>query len=167
MKLRELEQLALARWRSWSSASSASSSACRIPRARPPNWKTRPQQAAPRKSTAQSSLIESDDANAEQKRWDSFAQGAETPPLMQMEAERVRVQQLERARFQAEERYKRLEAEHGAINVTPIQLSLPDADNELKLLGDEIEVAQERLQTLDRDLQALRDDRHADRERAA
>ncbi len=117
------------------------------------------QQAEAQEEQAQSSLIESDDdANAEQKRWDSFAQDAETP-LMQTEAERVRVQQLERARFQADERYKRLEAEHGAINLGPIQASLADADNELRLLGEEIEVAQERLQTLDTDLQTLREDR--------
>jgi len=116
-------------------------------------------QAAESEEAAQGSLIEADDdAAAEQKRWDTFSQDAETP-LMQTEAERVRVQQLERARFQADERYRRLEAEHGAINVNPIQLSLADADNELKLLGEELEGAQERLQTLDGDLQALRDDR--------
>jgi len=110
---------------------------------------------------AQSSLIEAeDDAQGEQKRWDSFAQDAEAP-LMQTEAERVRVQQLERARFQADERLKRLEAEHAAINVGPIQHSLVEADHELQLLGEEIEIAQERLQALDHELQGLREERTA------
>src|SRR3546814_7151463 len=61
-------------------------------------------------TATQSTLIESeDDAHEEQRRWDSFQQDAEAP-LTQTEAERVRVQQLERARFQGEERLKRLEA---------------------------------------------------------
>ena len=117
------------------------------------------QQAEEAEQLAQSSLIESeDDAQAEQKRWDSFAQDAEAP-LMQTEAERVRVQQLDRARFQSEERLKRLEAEHAAINTAPIQASLADADAELKLLADELEGAQQRLEVLDRELQTLRDER--------
>ncbi|NKF22652.1 chromosome segregation protein SMC [Solimonas sp. C16B3] len=110
-------------------------------------------------AAAQSALIESeDDAHEEQRRWDHFQQDAETP-LSQTEAERVRVQQLERARFQGEERLKRLEAEFGALNIGPAQHSLGEADNELRLLGDELAEAEGRLQTMDETLQQLRDER--------
>ncbi|HUP91974.1 MAG TPA: chromosome segregation protein SMC [Solimonas sp.] len=119
------------------------------------------QAASTQESDAQSSLIEADEAaQQEQKRWDSFVQDAETP-LMQTEAERVRVQQLERARFQGEERFKRLESEHGSLNVQPIQASLFDVDAELGSLNTELSDAQTRLAALDRDLQALRDERAA------
>ncbi len=110
---------------------------------------------------AQSALIEADDeAQAEQRRWDSFVQDAETP-LTQTEAERVRVQQLERARFQAEERYKRLESEFNALNLAPIQSSLSEADAELGVLTDELQAAEERLQVMDESLRVLRDERTA------
>ncbi|NGY06160.1 chromosome segregation protein SMC [Solimonas terrae] len=112
-------------------------------------------------AAAQSTLIESeDDAQAEQRRWDSFQQDAETP-LTQTEAERVRVQQLERARFQGEERLKRLEAEFGALNIAPVQNSLNEADAELASLADELQQAEARLQAMDEELQQLRDQRAA------
>jgi len=110
---------------------------------------------------AQSALIEAEDeVQAEQRRWDSFVQDAEAP-LSQTEAERVRVQQLERARFQAEERLKRLESERSALNVEPIQHSLLDADTELESLGEELAGAEMRLETLDSTLQTVRDERTA------
>ncbi|HEY0974124.1 MAG TPA: chromosome segregation protein SMC [Solimonas sp.] len=110
---------------------------------------------------AQSALIAAEDeVQAEQRRWDGFVQDAEAP-LSQTEAERVRVQQLERARFQAEERVKRLEGERAALNVEPIQNSLFDADAELQSLTEELSVAEERLKTLDATLQTLRDERAA------
>lgn len=112
-------------------------------------------------ANAQGALIEAeDDAQAEQRRWDSFQQDAETP-LTQTEAERVRVQQLERARFQGEERYKRLEGELAALNIGPVQTSLNEADLELRSLGDELQQAEERLQMMDESLQQLRDERTA------
>ena len=117
------------------------------------------QAAEKHEQEAQSALIESEDnAQSEQRKWDSFVQDAEAP-LMQTEAERVRVQQLERARFQGEERHKRLENEHGSLNLQPIQTSLFDADAELNALNNELTEAQSRLAALDRDLQALRDQR--------
>ncbi len=110
---------------------------------------------------AQSALIEAEDeVQAEQRRWDSFVQDAEAP-LSQTEAERVRVQQLERARFQAEERLKRLESERSALNVEPIQHSLLDADTELESLGAELAGAESRLEVLDSTLQTVRDERTA------
>jgi chromosome segregation protein len=110
---------------------------------------------------SQSALIEAEDAvHDEQRRWDGFVQDAETP-LTQTEAERVRVQQLERARFQADERLKRLEAERAALNIDPVQLSLAEADRELQTLSDELSTAEERLRTVDGDLQQLRDERTA------
>lgn len=119
------------------------------------------QQSEAAEAEAQSALIAAEDeVQAEQRRWDSFVQDAEAP-LSQTEAERVRVQQLERARFQAEERLKRLEGERAALNVDPIQLSLLEADAELKSLADELAGAEERLRTLDHSLQTLRDERAA------
>jgi chromosome segregation protein len=110
---------------------------------------------------AQSALIESEeDAQSEQRRWDVFVQDAEAP-LMQTEGLRVQVQQLERARFQSEERHKRLESELGALNVGPIQASLQDADAELAGLTDELAAAEARLHALDGELQQLRDERTA------
>ncbi|MFT4046072.1 MAG: chromosome segregation protein SMC [Solimonas sp.] len=112
-------------------------------------------------TNAQGALIEAeDDAQAEQRRWDSFQQDAETP-LTQTEAERVRVQQLERARFQGEERFKRLENELAALNIAPVQNSLNEADHELRSLGDELQAAEMRLQVMDETLQQLRDERTA------
>ncbi len=117
--------------------------------------------AEAQESEAQDAQIAADDdSQAEQRRWDSFVQDAETP-LMQTEAERVRVQQLERARFQAEERLKRLESERNALNIDPIQSSLFDADNELGSLAEELLAAEARLGDLDSTLQAVRDERTA------
>jgi chromosome segregation protein len=112
-------------------------------------------------TAAQSALIENEDAaQGEQRRWDSFQQDAEAP-LTQTEAERVRVQQLERARFQGEERLKRLEAEFGALNIGPVQHSLTEADTELRSLGDELQQAEGRLQAMDEELSQLREERAA------
>ncbi|SEQ68646.1 condensin subunit Smc [Solimonas aquatica] len=119
------------------------------------------QTASEQEEAAQSALIEAeDDAQAEQRRWDGFVQDAETP-LTQTEAERVRVQQLERARFQAEERLKRLEGEYAALNLAPIQASLQEADLELEGLTLELASAEERLQAMDQELTQLRDQRTA------
>lgn len=119
------------------------------------------QQAEAQESEAQEAQIAAEDeSQAEQRRWDSFVQDAEVP-LMQTEAERVRVQQLERARFQAEERLKRLESERNALNIDPIQSSLFDADNELSSLAEELMAAEARLGDLDSTLQAVRDERTA------
>ncbi|MEQ1438145.1 chromosome segregation protein SMC [Fontimonas sp. SYSU GA230001] len=110
---------------------------------------------------AQSALIAAEEeAQEEQRRWDGFVQDAETP-LTQTEAERVRVQQLERARFQNEERHRRVQAEHAALNVEPIRNSLIEADQELGALGQELAAAEERLTAVDAELQRLRDERSA------
>jgi chromosome segregation protein len=119
------------------------------------------QAAEKQEQDAQSGLIQAEDeVQAEQRRWDGFVQDAEGP-LGQTEGLRVQVQQLERARFQGEERFKRLESEHAALNLQPIQASLFDADAELQQLNHELTEAQARLTTLDRDLQTLRDERSA------
>ncbi|HUS23885.1 MAG TPA: chromosome segregation protein SMC [Candidatus Binatia bacterium] len=99
-------------------------------------------------------------AQAEQQRWDEFATRAETP-LYQAEGERVRVQQLERGLADADERLSRLEGELGGLDYTPIQASLFDADSELENLNRELSDGQTRLQTLDRQVQELREARSA------
>ncbi|MFP5306537.1 MAG: chromosome segregation protein SMC [Gammaproteobacteria bacterium] len=110
-------------------------------------------------SEAQSALLAAEEeAHEEQRRWDGFVQDAETP-LTQTEAERVRVQQLERARFQNEERHRRLQSEHGALNVEPIRSSLAEADRELAALSEELSGAEGRVQGLDAELQRARDER--------
>ncbi|HEX4896603.1 MAG TPA: chromosome segregation protein SMC [Solimonas sp.] len=119
------------------------------------------QQSADGETQAAEALVAAEeDAQAEQRRWDGFVQDAEAP-LMQTEGLRVQVQQLERARFQAEERLKRLESERAALNVDPIQASLLDADQELQSLTEELAAAEERLQTLDSELTRVRDERAA------
>src|SRR5690606_11634075 len=87
-------------------------------------------------------LAAEEEAQEEQRRWDVFQQDAETP-LSQTEAERVRVQQLERARFQNDERHRRLQGELAQINVEPIRLSLEEADRELAALNAELDGADE------------------------
>ncbi len=115
--------------------------------------------AEEREAQAQSALVDSEDAAlGEQKRWDRFQQDAETP-LTQTEAERVRVQQLERARFQGEERLKRLEAEFATLGIAPVQVSLVEADRELDVLGDELLQSEARLAAMDDELQHSRDQR--------
>jgi chromosome segregation protein len=115
--------------------------------------------AASAEQSAVAALIEAEEvAQSEQKRWDSFVQDAEAP-LMQNEGERMRVQQLERARFQGEERFRRMEAELNSIDVAPLQASVADVDAELASLAQDITDGQTRLTTLDSDLQALRDER--------
>ncbi|MGH8460648.1 MAG: chromosome segregation protein SMC [Stenotrophobium sp.] len=115
--------------------------------------------AEQRESDAQGALIEAEETSQkEQNRWEEFTQRAETP-LFQTEGERVRVQQMERAQLQIDERYKRLAAEQQSLNIGPIKSSLADVDAELGVLNAELTDSQERLQALDRDLQSLRDER--------
>jgi chromosome segregation protein len=112
-----------------------------------------------RESEAQGALIEAEEASQkEQNRWEEFTQRAETP-LFQTEGERVRVQQMERAQLQIEERYKRLGIEQQSLNIGPIKASLAEVDAELSTLNAELSDSHERLQALDRDLQLLRDER--------
>jgi chromosome segregation protein len=119
------------------------------------------QLAAQRDTDAQGALIEAEEsALKEQNRWEEFTQRAEAP-LIQTESERVRVQQLERAQFQIEERHKRMLVEQQALNIGPIQSSLFDVDAELTNLNNELSESQSLLQSLDRDLQSLRDERSA------
>lgn len=114
-----------------------------------------------REVDAQGALIEAEeDSLREQNRWEEFTQRAETP-LFQTEGEKVRVQQLERAQLQFDERLKRLTAEQQTLNIGPIQASLSDVDAELNNLNNEISESQGRLQSLDSDLQGLRDERSA------
>ncbi len=98
------------------------------------------------------------EVQAEQTRWNEHLARSEAP-LTQVEAERVRVQQLDRARFMTDERLKRLSAEHGALNATPIQASLLEADTELTTLQTELADAQASLQQVDQQLSSLRDSR--------
>ena len=100
------------------------------------------------------------DVQTEQARWNEHLARSEAP-LTQVEAERVRVQQLDRARFMTDERHKRLSAEHGALNATPIQASLLEADTELTTLQTELADAQTALQQVDQQLSTLRDSRAA------
>ncbi|SFF34190.1 condensin subunit Smc [Fontimonas thermophila] len=107
---------------------------------------------------AQSQLLAAEEeAQDEQRRWDDFVHDAETP-LTQTEAEKVRVQQLERARFQNEERHRRLQSEHAALNIEPIRASLAETDAELAALQDELATAEGRLAAVDAELQHLRDE---------
>jgi len=100
------------------------------------------------------------DVQAEQTRWNEHLARAEGP-LTQVEAERVRVQQLDRARFMLDERVKRLTAEHGALNAAPIQTSLLEADTELTTLQTELADASAKLQEVDQALATLRESRSA------
>jgi chromosome segregation protein len=115
--------------------------------------------AASREAQAQSALVEAEDTlQEEQRRWDRFVHDAEAP-LTQTEAERVRVQQLDRARFQTDERCKRLESEYAALNPQPIQDSLVEVDRDLAQLAQQLGDGQARLQNLDQELQAMREQR--------
>jgi chromosome segregation protein len=71
----------------------------------------------------------------------------------------VRVQQLERALREAEQRLSRLQQEHAGLQTGPIQQTLFDADTELAAIGEELTRLQERAETLDRDIAALREER--------
>ncbi len=99
-------------------------------------------------------------AQAEQTRWDEFSTASEQP-LFDTEGERVRVQSLERAQFQLEERHKRLAAESAGLDAGPIQSSLFEADADLKRLDSELAEDQGTLETIDRDLTGLREQRAA------
>ena len=99
-----------------------------------------------------------EDAADEQERWDDFQQRSEQP-LFQTEGERVRVQSLERALFQADERHKRLSGEFAALDPLPLQETLFQAEQDLERLAEELSAAQQRLLGVDGELAALRDRR--------
>ena len=110
---------------------------------------------------AKSNLARSEEtAEVEQSRWDEFSAASEQP-LFDTEGEKVRVQSLERAQFQLEERYKRLAAESAGLDAGPIQASLFDADAELQKLDADLGDGRARLENLDRDLASLREQRSA------
>jgi chromosome segregation protein len=94
----------------------------------------------------------------EQARWEEFSQRSQAP-LLEAERERVRVQALDRAGQQIEERLTRLRGERGALDAAPIQAALSAAEQELALLEGELAEAQGQLQNADRELQALRERR--------
>ncbi len=94
----------------------------------------------------------------EQQRWEEFSQRSQAP-LLEAEGERVRVQGMERAALQLDERLRRLSADRGALDLAPIQSSLLDVDEELAALEAQLGEAQEKLQGADRELQALREQR--------
>jgi chromosome segregation protein len=122
---------------------------------------TEVQEAKTREADAQSALATAEEsALREQSRWDEFISRSEGP-LGQLEAERVRVQQLQRALKQAEERLGNLQAELARLDAKPLQSALFDADAELKHLHREMGDAQTQLEALDRHLQELRDSRAA------
>jgi chromosome segregation protein len=110
---------------------------------------------------AQYNLAAAEQALAdEQARWEEFSQRSQAP-LMEAEGERVRVQALDRARVQIEERLRRLQGERGGLDAAPILQSVAEADAELAALDQELGQAQAQLQEADRELQALRDQRAA------
>jgi len=98
------------------------------------------------------------EAQSEQQKWNEHLARAEAP-LTQVEAERVRVQQLDRARLMLDERVKRLSGEQATLDVTPIQTSLSDCDTELNTLQSELAEATARLQQVDQELASQRDAR--------
>ena len=100
------------------------------------------------------------DSASEQQRWNEHLQRAEGP-LTQVEAERVRVQQLERARFMLDERSKRLSGERATLDPAPIQTSLADVDSELATLNAELAETQARVTEVDAALSQQRDTRAA------
>jgi len=116
-------------------------------------------EAQSRNEQAQKVLREADEAAlSQQSRWDEFlarSEGATT----QLEAERVRVQQLDRALMQAEERLNVLTTEQAKLDAAPIQAALFDADTELKNIQRSIGDAQALLAELDRKIAELRDSR--------
>jgi len=110
-------------------------------------------------SDTQSELARAEAEQQEQQAiWDEFQTRSEAP-LFQTEGERVRLQGLERALVQVDERLKRLNAERSTLDAAPIQESVAEADLDLETLGAEQAEYQARLQTVDRELQALREQR--------
>jgi chromosome segregation protein len=93
-----------------------------------------------------------------QQQWEAFSQRSQAP-LLEAEGERVRVQGLERALTQTEERLRRLSGEHAALDPAPIQASLRDAESELTQLDDELQEAQARLEMAEAELQTAREQR--------
>jgi chromosome segregation protein len=95
-----------------------------------------------------------------QQRWDEFLSRSEGQTT-QLEAERVRAQQLERSLVQLEERSGILSAEQSKLDAAPIQATLGQADAELKGIQRSLGDAQARLQELERRIQEVRDARSA------
>ncbi len=114
-----------------------------------------------REQSAQLLLAAAEVALAEeQQRWEEFSQRSQAP-LLEAEGERVRVQGLERALTQIEDRLRRLGVERAALDAAPIQSSLTEADTELAALETELAEMPIRLQGADADLQAAREQRTA------
>jgi chromosome segregation protein len=119
----------------------------------------RAQEARSREDQARQTLTAAEEgAFRQQTRWDEFIAQSEGS-TMQLEAERVRVQQLERALVQAEERHHILATEQSKLDATPIQATLADADAELKNIQRSLGDAHSQLQQLDRRIQELRETR--------
>ena len=116
-------------------------------------------QAKQREEDTRGALTEAEEAiTAQENRWEEFTQRAESP-LVQTEGERVRVRELERALKNLDERIERLGEEQKRLDVQPLQNSLFDVDQELARIKEELQVTQERIEALDKDLQQLRDER--------
>jgi chromosome segregation protein len=109
----------------------------------------------------QAALAEAETAQADvQQHWDEFSQRSQAP-LLEAEGERVRVQGLERAQTQFDERLRRLHSEHAGLDRAPIESSLKDVDAELATLERELTEAQGRQQAADAELAAAREARAA------
>lgn len=160
LKARELEQLSrqLAELQTREQRETARSVALQAELAQLSS-QTEQAQASEGDATAAVSKAEGD-ATAEQQRWNEHLQRSEAP-LSQVEGERVRVQQLDRARFMLEERSKRLQQEHATLNAEPIQSSLSDVEAELQRLLAELSASQSRVAEVDAALTQLRETRAA------
>jgi len=114
-----------------------------------------------REQEAQTQLAGTETTLAEaQQRWEEFTQRSQAP-MLAAEGERVRVQALERALVQIEERLRRLTTERGALDATPIQSSLAEVDTELATLDRDLADTKTRLDSADAELQAAREQRTA------
>ncbi len=94
------------------------------------------------------------------QRWEQFQQRSEQP-LAQTEAERVRLQGLDRAKVQLDARQQRLQKERDALDATPIQRSLFDVDAELARLKTEIASLRAKLEASESGLLDSRQTRRA------
>lgn len=93
-----------------------------------------------------------------QQHWEQVSSAAQAP-LLAVEGERVRQQQLDRALRSGEERLGRLRQEQTGLQTAPIQASLFDADTELAALAAEMQTLQQQLQACDQRLAATREAR--------
>lgn len=93
---------------------------------------------------------------AAQQAWDEVQVQAEQP-LRQVEAERIRVQQLERMQLQHEERLKRLDAERATLDAEAIRVAVQTAEEDLAALEFEIEEAEIEIEGVEEQLLGLRD----------